>query len=98
MEGFVLIDPDPYVGDRAYDLGVALRDWCADLTGTDRPGALSRRWCRAVAAQSGADAEAVWGWACLERVSTGLYACSLGAEELGRPLLDTAAMILAERS
>lgn len=84
VEGFVLIDPDPSVGDRAHDLGVALRDWCEELTAADRPAALLERWCRAVAY--------------LERVSTGLHVCSPGAEDLGRPFLETAAAILAERA
>ena len=33
--GYVFVDPDGFVADRAYDLGVALRDWSSTLLGPD---------------------------------------------------------------
>jgi streptomycin 6-kinase len=33
--GYVFVDPDGFVADRAYDLGVALRDWAGLLLGPD---------------------------------------------------------------
>lgn len=85
--GFVFVDPSTFVGDPAYDLGVALRDWCAELLAGDAP-ALARGWCRTLAAACGADEVAVWQWGYVERVSTGLYVESLGGD--GRPHLRTA--------
>ncbi len=85
--GFVFVDPSTFVGDPAYDLGVALRDWCTELLAGDAP-TLARRWCRGLAAAGGVDDVAVWQWGYLERVSTGLYAESLGGD--GRPHLLTA--------
>jgi streptomycin 6-kinase len=85
--GFVFVDPSTFVGDPAYDLGVALRDWCRELLAGDAP-TLARRWCRMLADASGADEVAVWQWAYLERVSTGLYVQSLGGD--GHPHLATA--------
>lgn len=88
--GFVFVDPDGFLGDPAYDLGVALRDWNAELSVSKEPGRLARHYCRVLAASSGVSENAIWQWGFLERVSTGLYALSLGAEDLGRPFLRSA--------
>ena len=88
--GFVFVDPSTFIGDPAYDLGVALRDWCTELLAGEAP-ALARRWCRGLAAAGGVDDVAVWQWGYLERVSTGLYVESLGGD--GRPHLLTADLI-----
>ena len=40
------------------------------------------------------DPEAVWQWGFIERVSTGLYVTSFGAERVGRPVLGTAQHLL----
>jgi len=92
--GFVFVDPDGFVGDPAYDLGVVLRDWCSELLANDDP--IDRAWylCNLLAAGSGIDEQTIWEWAYLERVSTGMYARALGANELGQPFLDTAEMLL----
>ena len=73
---------------------MALRDWCSPLSASDDPRSLARRYCRLFADGSGLDETAIWEWGFLERVSTGLYLLSLGALELGRPLLDTAEQLL----
>jgi streptomycin 6-kinase len=36
------------------------------------------------------DEQAIWEWGFLERISTGLYAHSLGAVELGEPFFASA--------
>lgn len=38
--GYLLVDPDGFAGDPAYDLGVALRDWHPQLLAADDPGRL----------------------------------------------------------
>jgi streptomycin 6-kinase len=91
--GHVLVDPDGFAGDPAYDAGVVLRDFCAHLTGPDARSRLEG-WCDLVAGRTGTDPSRVWAWAFLERVSTGLYVTSFGAERVGRPFLDTAAHLL----
>lgn len=88
-QGFVFVDPSTFCGDPAYDLGVALRDWCAELLNGDAP-TLALRYCRLLAAAGGQDETAVWQWGYLERVSTGLYAQSLTDGHLGRQHLLTA--------
>ncbi|MEU3737764.1 phosphotransferase [Streptomyces sp. NPDC032198] len=93
--GFVFVDPDGFLADPAYDLGVVLRDWCAELRGRDRvaAGSLLRSYCALLADRTGVDGQAVWEWGFLERVSTGLFVLGFGAEELGRPFLDTAELL-----
>ena len=87
------MDPDGFRGDPAYDAGVVLRDWCSHLTGPDARSRLEG-WCDLVAERTGTDRDRVWAWAFLERVSTGLYVTSFGAERVGRPFLATAAHLL----
>lgn len=87
--GHVFIDPDGFRGDPAYDAGVVLRDWSGHLTGPDAATRL-RGWCDLVAERADVDPARVWAWAFLERVSTGLYVTSFGAERVGRPFLATA--------
>lgn len=94
--GFVFVDPDGFLAEPAYDLGVVLRDWGPQLTASADPLALARRYCHLLAAESGHDEAAIWEWGFLERVSTGLYALDFGAEVLGRPYLTTAELLGVE--
>jgi streptomycin 6-kinase len=91
--GFVFVDPDGFPADPAYDLGVVLREWCAELR-AGAASALARRYCHLLSSHTGIDAQAIWEWGFLERVSSGLYAVSFGAEELGRPYLETAELLV----
>ena len=91
--GWVLVDPDGFRCDPAYDAGVVLRDWSTHLRGTDARRTL-RAWTVLVADRTGLDVERIWAWAFLERVSTGLFVSSLGADRLGRPFLESARGLL----
>lgn len=91
--GFVFVDPDGLLVDPAYDLGVALRDWCPQLLAGDALP-LARRYCALLSDLTGIEATAIWEWGFLERVSTGLYIMDIGAEALGRPFLETAEMLI----
>ncbi len=91
--GFVFVDPDGFLAEPAYDLGVVLREWCSELLAGDAP-TLARRYCQLLAHHTGVEEQAIWEWGFLERVSSGLYALSFGAEELGRPFLATAERLL----
>jgi streptomycin 6-kinase len=97
--GFVFVDPVGFLTDPAYDLGVVLRDWCEQLLAaeTTRPAgaaALARRYCTLLSAETGIEERAIWEWGFLERVSSGLYCLELGLEDMGRPFLQTAAMLV----
>lgn len=87
----MFVDPDGFVADRAYDLGVALRDWSSRLLGPDARK-VAEGYCALLADRSGVDAQRIWEWGFLERVSTGLYVLDVvGApERVARPYLDAA--------
>lgn len=92
--GFVFVDPDGFVDDPTYDLGVVLRDWCTQLLAADDPGALARHYCRLLAEASGHEETAIWEWGYLERVSTALYCSHFGFDELARPYFATAELLV----
>jgi streptomycin 6-kinase len=94
---FVFVDPDGFLADPAYDLGVVLREWCAELLAAGPGGApaLARRYCDLLAGHTGADPVAVWEWGFLERVSSGLYLLRLAGEDHGRPYLASAELLTA---
>lgn len=95
--GFVFVDPVGFLADPAYDLGVVLRDWCPQLLATrtkEDAAALARRYCALLSTLTGIEEQAIWEWGFLERVSNGLYCLELGIEELGRPFLQTAEMLI----
>ena len=76
--GWALIDPDGFVGERAYDLGVVIRDACREIEEAEasQPGAalpMLHAECRRVAGLANVDPERVWKWGFVERVTTGLY-------------------------
>jgi streptomycin 6-kinase len=87
--GWCFVDPDGFVADRAYDLGVVLRDWTERLDG---PGSRAQleAWCALLAQRSEVDPTRIWEWGFLERVSTGLYVLSFGAARAAAPFLASA--------
>lgn len=92
--GFVFIDPDGFLAEPAYDLGVVLRDWCDQILAADDPHQLLRTYCARLAETSGIDGAAIWEWGFVERVSSGLYCMRSGLDALGRHLLETAERLL----
>jgi streptomycin 6-kinase len=93
--GYCFVDPDGFVADRAYDLGVAMRDFSATVLREGRPTLES--YARLLAGHTGVDATRIWQWAFLERVSTGLYVLGFGAEPVARPYLESAEVLLDAR-
>ncbi|NGO76945.1 phosphotransferase [Streptomyces sp. YC504] len=94
--GYVFVDPEGFLAPASYDLGVVLREWCTELLAAEDPVRLARGYCARLAGAAGEDETAVWEWGYLERVSTGLYCIAHGAPEVGRPFLETAALLLRE--
>jgi streptomycin 6-kinase len=95
-DSYRFVDPDGFRSEPGYDLGVVLRDWCAEFGALDRSRArsLARTYCAQLASHSGVDEDVVWQWGFIERVSTGLYATALGSPDVGRPFLETAALLV----
>jgi streptomycin 6-kinase len=93
--GYVFVDPDGFVADRAYDLGVALRDWTSLLLGPDARRT-AERLCSVLAERSRVDAQRIWEWGFVERVSTGLYLMDVvgGPESVARPYLESAERLI----
>jgi streptomycin 6-kinase len=81
---FKLIDPDGMVSEPAHDLAIPLRDWTDELLRSSDPAALGLAWCERLGAVGGVDVKAIWQWAYVERVSTGLFLLRLGESEGAR--------------
>lgn len=97
--GWAFIDPDGFVGERAYDLGVVLRDACREIEGAETSSTgsgvrLLEVACRRVAALASVDPERVWRWAYVERVTTGLSLRWHGYPDEAARFLSTAELIL----
>jgi streptomycin 6-kinase len=97
-DSWALIDPDGFVGERSYDVGVVLRDGCREITSAEaaqrgKGTVLLRQACRHAAELAGVDAERVWRWAYVERVTTGLYLHWHGYPAEATSFLDSALLI-----
>lgn len=92
--GYVFVDPEGFLCEPEYDLGVALRGWNTELLAFRHPHSELRSWCDQMAQATATDAEAIWQWAYLERVSSGLYLGHHGLPDLGAPFLAVAGRLL----
>ncbi|GAA2390695.1 hypothetical protein Cme02nite_14630 [Catellatospora methionotrophica] len=92
--GYVFVDPDGFLCDPAYDLGVAVRGWTDEVLAAADPVGLVRDYCARLAAATGVDEQAIWEWGFTERVSSGLYMIRYGAPAEGREYLVSAARLL----
>jgi len=70
--GYRFVDPEFFVGEPAYDLGISIREW-----GDDRDVVQER--CELLAELAGSDAQAIWEWGYAELVSTGLFIGQVGS-------------------
>jgi streptomycin 6-kinase len=84
-DGFKLVDPDGVLAEPEYDLGVLMREDPRELVDGD-PRARAR-W---LADRTGLDAEAIWEWGVIERVSTGLECTKVDLQPIGRDMLAVA--------
>ena len=83
--GFKLVDPDGLLAEAEYDMGVLMREDPLEL----RPGD-ERERARWLAARTGLDANAIWEWGVIERVSTGLLCTKIDLQPVGRQMLTVA--------
>lgn len=86
---FKFVDPDGLVIERAYDLGISMREWGAELLAGD-PVSLGKRRCRQLARRTDVEPEPIWQWGFIERVSSGLLLLKLGLENEAREFLAVA--------
>jgi len=86
---FKFIDPDGLWAERAYNLGILMREWTDEfLTGAD--GVAGQERCAYLSSLTGVDRQAIWQWGMIERVSTGLLALQVGWTEVGADMLRVA--------
>jgi streptomycin 6-kinase len=88
--GYVFVDPDGFLCEPAYDLGVVIRAWTGNVMAAADPVALIRGYADRLATATGVDAQAIWEWGFLERVSSGLYLIRSGHGAEGRQFLESA--------
>ena len=96
-EGYVFVDPDGIVCEPEYDLGVVMRGFNRLVLAAEDPVVQVRGWCATLASLTDTDAEAIWQWSFIERVSAGLYLMSQGWPERGYPFLDAASWLIARK-
>ena len=85
---FKLIDPDGMLSEPAHDLAIPLRDWTEQLIAGDAVED-GLAWCAQLSVLTGVSSQAIWEWAFVERVSTGLFLMQLG-DPLGERFLEVA--------
>lgn len=86
--GFKLVDPDGLLAEAEYDLGVLMREDPLELLDGDpfdRARWLSRR--------CGLDADAIWEWGVVERVSTGLLGTEVDLQPVAGEMLAVAELV-----
>jgi streptomycin 6-kinase len=86
--GFKLVDPDGLLAEAEYDLGVLMREDPLDLRHGDPQD--RARW---LAARCNCDADAIWEWGVVERVSTGLLCERVDLQPVGRHMLAVADLV-----
>jgi streptomycin 6-kinase len=84
---FKLVDPDGLLAEAEYDLGIIMREDPLD-------GDLSER-ARTLADRTGLDANAIWEWGVVERVSTGLLGTRVGLQPIAQQMLAAADQLAA---
>jgi len=82
---FKLVDPDGLLAEAEYDMGILMREDPLELMSGD-----PRERSRWLAVRCQLDAEAIWEWGVVERVSTGLLATKIGQQPIGQEMLRAA--------
>ncbi len=96
--GYAFVDPDGILCAPEYDLGVVLRGFNQLVLAAADPVVEVRGWCATLASLTGTDAEAIWQWSYIERVSSGLYLIDQGWPERGMPFLEAASWLIARKA
>ena len=86
---FKLVDPDGLLAEPAYDLAIPMREWSRKLLDGDA-ARLGRERCAYLSRLTGVEPRGIWEWGFVERVSTGLLSIQVGADQVGREMLEVA--------
>ena len=85
---YKFIDPDGIVYERAYDLGVLMREWVDEYAPC--PLEKGKQRCAYLHQLTGVSQQAIWEWGYLQTVSTAFVLLQIGEEESGRKMLNVA--------
>ncbi len=91
---FKLIDPDGIFYERAYDLGVLMREWVDEYMPS--PLQKGKERCEYLHHLTGVSWQAIWEWGFLQTVSTSFVLLQTGQEDTGRKMLNVAEHWTAE--
>lgn len=86
--GFRLIDPDGLYYEKAYDLGVLVREWM-DTYLADPVGLVQKR-CQFMHELTNVPQRDIWEWGYTQTVSTGLVLVQVGQQDYGKSMLELA--------
>ena len=86
-DGYKLIDPDGLFYEKAYDLGVLMREWREEYR--NNPIQKGKERCIYLSKLTGVDARAIFEWGFLQCVSTGMVFWNINPN-IGKELLDIA--------
>lgn len=87
-DGFKLIDPDGIFYEKAYDLGVLMREWVDEYE--HEPLKKGKERCKYLHRLTGVSEKAIWEWGFLQTVSTAFVLLQIGQEETGLKMLRVA--------
>lgn len=87
-DGCKLIDPDGIFYEKAYDLGVLMREWTEEYD--QFPLEKGKERCNYLHQLTGVPEQAIWEWGYLQTVSTGFVLLQIGQEKTGQQMLRTA--------
>ena len=85
---FKLVDPDGIIYEKAYDLGVLMREWPEEYAPDPFRKGMER--CEYLHDLTHVPAPAIWEWGFVQTVSTALVLLQIGQEEQGRAMLQVA--------
>lgn len=85
---FKLIDADGLYNEKAYDLGVLMREWLDDYFPDPKKAAQDR--CHLLAQLTGVDAGGIWEWGYLQLLGTAFVLLQMGQKDQGQKMLAVA--------
>ena len=87
-DGYKLIDPDGIFYEKAYDLGVLMREWVEEYA--SNPVKQGKERCRYLHQLTGVPQQEIWEWGFLQTVSTAFVLLLIGQEKTGQKMLGVA--------
>ena len=87
--GYRFVDPDGLTGEREYDLAISMREFTDELLEGDAYR-IGRARAEYLAARTDADAQAIWEWGIVERVTNGIVYLREGDPAAAQPFLTVA--------